>query len=168
MPAEKRDLLIHYNEETEEIEFFSTDVKNTEAIRKKEFDGVRLKIAELKQQPPDDAEQVIGKVVLTLVELNSDVLFGIRDYKIAAAQTRREYREELERHAARGDIVATYGLAIELHSLTLEAGSLSDLDRVQSLFEVAARGGHQDAAKTVANWAHLREAARRHIERRQD
>src|SRR5690349_7133521 len=105
---EKRDLLIHYDEERGEIIFHSVPSGETKELRSKSFDGVRPEVSHFKELSPDEAEQALGRLVFHLVDLNSKTKIGIRDYEAEADAAHSEYVADLEEKVKVGDIEATF------------------------------------------------------------
>lgn len=165
MAIGKRDLLIHYDEDRGELIFHSVPVEGTVAVRANSFDGVRPEVSFLRGLPPDEAEQSMGRLVFSLIDLNSAKQIGIRDYKAEADAAHVEYVAELEEQASGGDAEAQYRLALEMHRSAMGNYSLADLNRAESLLMSAAAKGLEKAKETAESWSSLREAAERRIAR---
>jgi hypothetical protein len=163
---EKRDLLIHYDEERGEIIFHSVPSNETKELRAKSFDGVRPKVSYFKELPPDEAEQALGGLVFSLVDLNSNTKIGIRDYKSEADAAHSEYVADLEQKVEAGDIDAMFHLSQEMHSSAISNYSLADLRRAEELLTYAAREGYEEAKDWLeSTWPILKAAAERRIAR---
>jgi hypothetical protein len=165
MTGEKRDLVIHYDEDSQKIIFYSTDISNTESIRAKEFDGVCPEVEFFKTQPPDIAEQKLGGMVFALLDLHSKNKVGIRNYADEAEEAIDQLMLELEEEAKHNDPNAQYHLFIRLHSLAMKNYSLPDLARAESLLMASAAQGHAEAKLALESWPDLKAAAERRIKR---
>ena len=153
MPREKRDLLIHYDEENQKLIFISADVADTVAIRKKGFDGVCPDIEFYRGKEPDEAEKLLGEMVFALIDLNSKKKIGIRDYKKLADDARSEYIIELEEEAKKNNSEAQYSLFVEYRSSAVLNYSNADLERAEILLKAASEGGFPDAIEALKGWA---------------
>jgi len=165
MTGEKRDLVIHYDEDSQKIIFYSTDISNTESIRAKEFDGVCPEVEFFKTQPPDLAEQKLGGMVFALLDLHSKKKVGIRNYAVEAEEAINQLIQKLEEEARHNDPNAQYHLFIHFHSLAMKNYSLPDLARAESLLLASAAQGHAEAKLSLENWPDLKAAAERRINR---
>ncbi|HEY6019517.1 MAG TPA: hypothetical protein VIY48_06340 [Candidatus Paceibacterota bacterium] len=165
MAGEKRDLVIHYDEDNQKIIFYSTDISNTESIRAKEFDGVCPEVEFFKTQPPDIAEQRLGAMVFSLLDLHSTRKVGIRNYAAEADEAMNLLVQELEEEVKHNDPDAQYHLFIRLHSLAMKNYSLSELERAESLLLASAAQGHPEATSSLESWPDLKAAAERRIKR---
>jgi hypothetical protein len=163
---EKRDLVIHFDEERGEIIFHSVPSSETKELRSKSFDGVRPEVSYFKELSPAEAEQALGRLVFSLVDLNSNTKIGIRDYKSEADAAHSEYVADLEEKFKAGDIDATFHLSQEMHRSAMSNYSLLDLRRAEELLTHAAREGHEEAKDWLeSTWPLLKAAAERRIAR---
>jgi len=163
---EKRDLVIHYDEDGGEIIFYSVRSSETKELRTKSFDGVRPEVSYFKELSPDEAERALGRLVFSLVDLNSKTKIGIRDYKSEADAAHSQYVSELEMRVKTGDIDATFHLSQEMHRAAMSAHSLADLHRAEELLTRAAHEGHEEAREWLESmWPTLKAAAERKIAR---
>lgn len=163
---EKRDLILHYDEERGEIIFQSVPSSDTKELRAKSFDGVRPEVSYFKELSPDAAEQSLGRLVFSLVDLNSNKKIGIRDYKSEADAAHSEYVADLEEKVNAGDIDARFQLSQEMHRSAMSNFSLADLRRAEELLFHAAREGHEEAKDWLeSTWPLLKAAAERRIAR---
>jgi hypothetical protein len=163
---EKRDLLLHYDEERGELVFHSVPAAATVELRAKSFDGVRPEVSYFKGLSPAEAEQAMGRLVFSLVDLNSSKKIGIREYEAESNDAHREYVAELEGQAKSGDLEAIFRLSQEMHRAAMSNYSLADLARSEELLNAAVRGGHA-AAKDwrQTTWPMLKAAAQKRIAR---
>jgi hypothetical protein len=163
---EKRDLVIHYDEERGELIFHSVLSRETIGLRSNSFDGVRPEVSYFKGLPPDEAEQALGRIIFSLVDLNSERKIGIRDYKSEADADHLRYVSELEDQAKTGDIDAVFYLSQELLHSAMDTYSLADLSRAEELLTHAAREGQAEAKGWLeSTWPALKAAAQRRIAR---
>lgn len=163
---EKQDLVIHYDEERGEIIFHSVPSSDTKELRSKSFNGVRPEVSYFKELSPDEAEQALGRLVFSLVDLNSNTKIGIRDYKSEADAANAEYVADLEEKVKCGYIDATFHLSQELHRSALRNCSLADLCRAEELLTHASREGHENAKEWLdSTWPMLKAASEKRIAR---
>ena len=163
---DKRDLVIHYDEERGEVIFHSVPSSDTKELRSKSFDGVRPEVSYFKELSPDEAEQALGRLVFSLVDLNSNTKIGIRDYKSEADAAHSEYVADLEEKVKAGDIDATFRLSQEMHRSALSNCSSADLRRAEELLIHAVREGNEEAKDWLeSTWPMLKAAAQRRIAR---
>jgi hypothetical protein len=165
MPREKKDLLIHYDEDAQKFIFYSVRSSDTAALRQVAFGGLRQEVDYFKSLPPDDAEKDLGGMAFAILDLGAFQKVNIRDYAAESEVAHAEYVAELEQQAAANDADAQYGLFIELHSQALRHNSVEALHRAEVLLNAAASQGHPDASRMLADWPMLKAAAQRHIDR---
>lgn len=165
MAGKKRDLVVHYDELLGKIIFYSTDVENTAAIRAKEFDGMAPEVAFFREQPADDAEKSLGRLVFSLIDLNSQTKICIRDYEAEANAAHAEMVTEWQEQAESGDSEAQFHFSGELYIQAMKIGSLSDLMRADVLLHASAAQGHAAAISKLGIWPDLKSIAERRITR---
>ena len=165
MTKKKRDLVIHYDEESQKVIFYSTDISNTEIIRAKEFDGVSPEVEFFKSETPEMAEQKLGSMVFALLDLYSQKKIGIRDYAAEADEALMLRVEELEEEVKHNDPELQYELFHLLHSLSMKNYSLSDLARAEDFLLASAAQGYAEAKESFENWPELKAVAERIINR---
>lgn len=159
----KRDLVIHYDEELGKVFIYSTGVENTAEIRAKEFDGVCAEVASLRDQTADEAEMNLGRLVFSLIDLNSATKIGIRNYQAEADRMNAAWDADRELQAAAGDAEAQHGLFLSLHHSALKNKSSEDLIRAEQLLRASASQGHAGAISSLKDWPILKAAAERRI-----
>ena len=165
---EKRDVLLHFDEEAGEIIFYTVDSESVAEIRQREFDGARSEVKWFQEQSADEAEKALGSMVFSLIENFSLQKIGIRDYEAIGQEAHREYVAELEAQAATRDPEALYNLFTERHSRALREKSLACLREAENLLRESAALGYEEARDRLENdWQLLREAALRSIQRGQ-
>jgi hypothetical protein len=113
VPSKKRDILVRFDEGSDEIIFYAIDENYTKDMRAREFDGARADTNWLKGQSADDAEKSIGGTIFSLIDVFSIKKINIRNYKELNDKARDEYVSELELKSAQGDAEAKYSLFIE-------------------------------------------------------
>jgi hypothetical protein len=165
MTNEKRDLLVHYDEETQEVILYSVKTTETSSIRAKEFGGVRPEVEYFKSMPPEEAEMKLGGLVFSLLDLGSLKKIEIRPYEAEAEEAQTKFIEELEEQIKTNDPDAQYQLFMHLHSRAMKNYSFSDLERSESLLHAAATQGHEGAKSSLESWPMLKSAAERRIRR---
>lgn len=163
---EKHDLLIHYDEDRREFVFHPVPTKETADLRANSFDGVRPEISYFKELSPDEAEQALGRLVFSLMDLNSLEKVGIRDYEAEAEAAHRVYVAELEKQVKIGDPEAMFHLSQAIHEAAMKQCSLQHLHRAESLLTAAAHAGYEGAKERLEKtWPMLKAATERRIAR---
>ena len=115
MSTTKRDLLIHYDEESQKLVLYSVDTDSTTQIRAKEFGGVSPEVEFFKSMPAEEAEMKLGGMVFSLIDLVSLKKIGIREYEAEAEEAHAEYVKGLEQEVESNDPDAQYHLFIHMH-----------------------------------------------------
>jgi len=163
---DKRDLLIHYDEDRREFVFYPVPTKDAADLRANSFDGVRSEVSYFKELAPDEAEQALGRLVFSLVDLSSLEKVGIREYEAEADGAHLDYVAELEEQATTGDPDAMFHLSQAMHEAAMKQCSWEHLHRAESLLEAAAQAGHEGAKDRLEKiWPMLKAAAERRIAR---
>jgi hypothetical protein len=165
MAFEKRDLLLHYDEERRVIVFYSVPTAETSDLRAAAFDGVQPDLDYFKSLSPDEAERTLGGMAFSFIDLHCGKKIGIRDYAAEAAVAHIAYVKELEQEAHDGQSDAQYHLFIELHSSALRNYSAEDLERAEALLLAAVAQGNAEAERTLEDWPLMKAAAERRIKR---
>ena len=165
MSAGPRDLLIHYDEAGRRVVVRAVPCDLAQALHDVASDGIALDLDELRELAPDAAEQHVGRLVLSLVDLHAQRKTGVRDYAAEARQELERYVAELETHAAAGDAGAQFELFAQLQILALKTFSMPLLERADALLAAAAAQGHEDALAMSANWSMIKSVAERRIAR---
>ena len=165
MAVDKRDLLVHYDEDTRQLTFHTVASAGAAALRASAGPGVAPDLDELADMAPEHAEQHVGRLVLALVDLHAARKIGIRDYEAEAAAEQARYVEELEAQAAAGDADAQFELFVQLQIVALKTCSAPALERADALLAAAAAQGHDEARAMSANWPMIRAVAERRIAR---
>jgi hypothetical protein len=165
MKSDKRDLLIHYDEDRGVVVFHSVPTAGTAKIRSESFDGVQPPVDYYQSLPPDEAEMMLGGLVFSLIDLNSHKKIGIRDYAAEAETAHALYVQELEVRAKGGDPEAQHDLFVALHSAAMKHYSLPDLLRAEALLLASVGQGYGEAQRSLEDWPLLKAAAERRIHR---
>jgi hypothetical protein len=162
---DKRDVLIHFDELSGEIVFYTVDCDDTAEIRKQEFDGARSNIASILQKSPDEAERDLGAVIFSLIDTFSSKKIGIRDYKSLNDYAHKEYVSDLEIESVDGSAEAKYYLFIEYYSRALFECDMSSLIRAELLLNESAAQGFRDAIERLdGDWALMKKTVITKIE----
>lgn len=157
----KRDVLIHYDEEKEEIAFYTLDVAATARARANSFDGARLPLTELRKQGADEAERTVGSGIFSLLDAFSIKKAGIRDYDSVSNEEHLAYVAHLETLADGGDADAQYHLAIELLRQARETGDAAAAGEADRHFQAALKAGLDKAVKTAETWPRMLASVKR-------
>ena len=163
--SDKRDLIIHYDEDAQKIIFYSVAAGETTSLRDAAFDGVCPEVGFFKEKTPNDAEMAMGGMVFSLLDLGSLNKIGIRDYAAESEAAMQEWVNELEVGAKNNDPDAQFSLFIEYHSRALKSCQLTDLQRAEDLLFAADKGGSVEARKVIDDWPLMKAAAERRIQR---
>lgn len=163
----KRDILIHFDEEENELILYSVAVEDTGEIRAKEFDGARLDIPYFLEMSADDAERDLGKTVFSLIDTFSYKKTEIRPYEAINAERHRRDIAAWELEASEGDAEAQYMLFIEYHSQALFNADVEALIKAEEMLEASAAQNYESAISKKENWPLMRGAVERKIERKQ-
>ena len=163
---EKRDLLLHYDEDLQKIVFYTISSQEMLEVRAKEFDGAFIDLAELKESSPEVAESKFGSMALSLIDHFSLVKAGIRDYVGLAHEAHAEYVASIEAGALSGNHENEYSLFIEYHARAMQEYSTEYLEKAESLLISSSAGGYEQATEMLnSSWALMKSAALRRIER---
>ena len=73
----KEDVLVHYDEASGELVFFTVPATSTSRLRASSFGGIRPTVEELRELPPAEALRRVGGTVLGLLDLSSTTKLGI-------------------------------------------------------------------------------------------
>ena len=165
MPSNKRDLLIHYDEDAQRLVVQAVSSERARELRDESPQGVEPDLDELRELAPDAAEQHIGRLVLALLDHHGERRIGVRDYEAEAAQEQARHVAELEQGAAAGDAQAQFDLFVQLQILALRTASLPLLERADALLAAAVARGHEEALAMAVNWPLIKAVAERRIAR---
>jgi hypothetical protein len=73
----KEDVLVHYDESSGELVFFTVPTGMTASLRENAFGGIRPNVTELKALDSAEAMRRVGGTVLSLIDLSSQSKLGI-------------------------------------------------------------------------------------------
>ncbi len=163
--SDKKDLLIHFDEDAHKFVFYSVDAKDTSTLRAGAFGGVCPEVSFFKEKAPDEAEQTMGGMVFSFLDHGSINRVNIRDYKAESEAAMQQWDEELEAAAKNNDSEAQYCLFMRYHSKSLKSRKLSDLERAEELLFASANAGYSSAQKALEDWPLMKAAAERSIQR---
>jgi len=161
----KRDVLIHFDEEMNELILYTIAVEETKNIRISEFDGARIDIPSLNEMSPDDAESTFGATIFSLIDTFSFNKTGIRPYEALNEERHRQDIAEWEIAAKQGDPEAQFMLHIEYHSKALFDCDASSLSKAEEMLEAAVSQRYEPAVKMKESWPLLRSAVERKLKR---
>ena len=161
----KRDLLIHYDEESNELIFYTVAVDDTKQIRSKEFDGARMDIPLFLEMSADEAEKTLGGTVFSMIEMSSTRKTGIRPYEELAQERHKKDVAEWETEAGEGDPEAQYMLFIEYHSRALFQADGFALERAEEMLNLSVAQGYPEAIRAKESWPRARAAVERKLRR---
>ncbi len=163
--TDKRDILLHFDEDREEIIYFTVDSKSIESVRNREFDGAKSDIKWFQDKDPDEAEKALGSMVFSLIDAFSMKKIAIRDYQSLNEASHQEYLSELEAQSNSNNPEAMYSLFIEYHSRALKEKSLAHLGESERLLNSAANLGHHEAKDHLEkNWELLKQVALKRVQ----
>ncbi|MDD0841254.1 hypothetical protein [Pseudomonas sp. Gutcm_11s] len=161
----KRDILIHFDEDANEIILYTVAAAETKDIRAREFDGARLDTPYMLSMPADEIEKIFGATILSLIDTFSLKKIGIRPYEQLNAERHQREVAEWEIAAKEGDAEAQYMLFIEYHTRVLSLGNAAALELAEQMLEASANQGYADAVRSKEAWPEMRAAAERRLKR---
>jgi len=162
----KRDLLIHYDESSEELIIYSVNSNQFANIRSKEFDGARTDIEWFKEKTADEAERELGSQIFALLDTFSEKKTNIRDYKSLNEIALKEYISQLESESDQGSAEAKYHLFFQYHSIATRELDILYLDKSEKLLQESSALGFE-AATTFLNdsWSIMKDSTLSRIKR---
>lgn len=161
----KRDILVHFDEEKNELVLYTVAVQETHDIRAKEFDGARLDIPSFLALSADDAERELGGTIFSLVDTFSQQKTGIRPYESLNEERHLQDVADWKNAAAKSDAEAQYMLFIEYHRAALFEHDGAALRLAEEMLEAASAQGYEEAVATKASWPLMRAAIERKLAR---
>ncbi|WP_428243510.1 hypothetical protein [Gynuella sp.] len=162
----KRDILIHFDEETNEIILYTVSVDDTNNIREKEFDGARLDLPFFLKKTADEAEKSLGEIIFSLIDTFSFKKTGIRPYEAINKERHKQDVAEWETAAKSGDPEAQYMLFMEYHSRALINNDSESLVKAEQMLDSSAAKGYSNAVKSKKHWPLMRAAIEKKLKRR--
>ena len=72
MQRPKQDVLVHFDEVSGELVFYTVATKQTAKLRDESFGGIRPTIDEIREMSIDEAHRKIGGTVIGLLNLSSN------------------------------------------------------------------------------------------------
>ena len=161
----KRDILVHFDEEKDELILYTVGVGDTKYIREREFDGARLNIPFLLEKSADEAEKSLGEMVFSLIDTFSLKKTGIRPYEALIGESHRLQVAEWKADAEKGDAEAQYMLFIEYHSRALFGCDPESLRKAEEMLEASVAQGYQRAIESKERWPLMRAAVEKKLKR---
>ena len=164
--TEKRDVLLHFDENADEVIVFTVASEVAQEIRDSEFDGARIGTDSLKAKSADEAEKSLGSVAFTLLDKFSSKKIGIRDYEARIESAHQEYVAELQKLVRENDSEAFFRLGMERHRAAMSEKSPPLLEEADRLIRESAKLGFEEAREYMKNdWPQLREIILKRISR---
>lgn len=165
MPFDKHDLLVHYDEAAGVLSFLPVVPKAAAESPGRSTGAVVQPLSELRAMGADAAEQLLGRMLLALIDQHAAKKIAIRDYDAEFEQAHGAHLAELELRAQGGDGEALFELAQEkLHS-AMSDYSMADLQRAEALLNAAVERNHAGAREWLDTFAELKGRAERRIAR---
>ncbi len=161
----KRDILLHFDEEKNEIIIYTVSTKDTSGIRAKEFDGARLDMKFLAKMPPEEAEQTLGDTIFSLIDTFSERKTGIRPYEALIDESHQLDISQWESGASDGDPAAQFLLFIEYHARALFDGDAEALGKAEIMLKASASQGYPQAVERENDWPMIRAEVEKKIKR---
>ncbi|WP_280812570.1 hypothetical protein [Variovorax boronicumulans] len=166
MTAPKKDLLINYDEGAGVIVFHPVATASMTALRENSFDGLRADLEFLRSLSSDEAERVVGRMVLAVLDLSAAKKVGIRDYETEAEVAHGEYVMDLAQKVESGDADAQLHYSMELFNTSMTRSSRETLAQAEALLQASAAQGHEGAMRRLQDdWPSLKQVAERRIAR---
>lgn len=166
MPFDKHDLLAHYDEAAGALRFVPVAPNAATESPGRSTGAVVQPLSELRAMGADAAEQLLGRMLLALVDQHASKKIAIRDYDAEFEQAHGAHVAELELRAHNGDGEALFELAQEkLHS-AMSDYSMADLQRAEALLNAAIAQNHAGARAWLDTFAELKGSTERRIARR--
>ncbi|WP_139798703.1 hypothetical protein [Andreprevotia lacus] len=163
MTKAKRDLIIHFDEENETIVCYSTEERNIEKIRAREF-PLEVPLSMYVEAGADDAERMMGAGIFALLELHGGLKLGMRDYKGESREAKVADFAKIEFKAQHGDAECQFMLAMDLFSRGVRTRSASDIELAEVWLEKSAEGNFLEAIEYLhGDWAMDKDSALRGI-----
>ncbi len=160
----KSDILIHFDEKSQEFVFYAIRSSELEAIRSGSFDGGRVDIESFKSKNPEEAEKDLGSIIFSLIDGFSDSPVNIRDYRSLNAKDKLDYISELEKEVETGSAEAMYFLSIEYFGLARNERSMEYLERSEELLTLSSNLGYEDAClRLTEHWDLIKNATLKFI-----
>ena len=160
---EKRSLVLHYDEDREEIVFLS--IPGSVAVPLRNDEGVTIPLSEVRSLYLDEAERRIGEGVFSMLDSFATRKTEIRDYACEMNKDIERMIVDLESVAVGGDPQAQYDLSVLYRELARRQLSWAHFEKAESLTRAAAAAGLPTAVDALGHWDTLRNAFTRVIER---
>ena len=160
---EKRSLVLHYDEDRDEIVFFSRVASAVQPLRDEE--GFVMPLSELRTCQPEEGERMLGQAVLAMFDSLGARNTRIRDYEGEMTNDVVRMVADLEPVATGGDVEAQYDLSVLYRDLARRQLSWAHFDKAEALTRAAAAAGLPAAVSALRHWERVRYAFTRLMER---
>jgi hypothetical protein len=171
MSSGKFDLRIVFDEDNDELIFHrmipaGAEMKNGPLTR---MPAVTIKISQLREKGPDEAERLLGASVFLFFEFHSNKKISIRNYE---QESRDASHSIIERHEKRKkkeiDAATKFALALAYHDRAVDRRNASDIVAAERMLKEAASAGSGEAEQFLkAHWPRMKAAAERKIKEKQ-
>lgn len=163
MAREKRDVLIHFDEDRGVIACYSTSESSVSRIRDAGF-PLEVPVSTYVDAGPDEAERMMGAGIFALLELHGNSTIGLRDYEGETRAPQAGDMSELEVSAAGGDPESQYFLSMELFHRGVREKAGADIASAEVWLLKSAHSGFSDAVEYLQNhWERDKASALRGI-----
>ena len=163
MPTATCDLVVRYNEQEGKITLYAIPSQQTEELCRHAYVGFMRDAKQLLALDPAEAEQWVGRMVFSELDLHSKAKIGIRDYVALAREDHQSLLADLERRVLENDQEAAFQLFMQFYNSALKEGSQDKLERADSLLASAAARGHQQAIELATAWPRMKSEAERNF-----
>lgn len=154
-----KDLLIHYDEDAQEIIFYEVDVATDS--KKSAF---RVPLSFYKEKAVDEAERTMGETVFTFFDRWSEVKMGLRNYVEESKQALAKAQRQTKTLARKNDPLAQYHFAINCFTEGVRKRSLADIEKAEQWLKKSASNGCDEAIKYLKeHWERDKTSAQRGI-----
>lgn len=165
MSFDKHDLLVHYDEAAGVLSFLPVAPNAAPGSPGQSTAALVQPLSELKALGADAAEQLLGRMLLALIDQHASHKIGIRDYDAEFDRAHGAHIAELELLAQNGDGKALFQLAQEKLQSAMSDYSMADLQRAEALLNAAVERNHAGAREWLDTFAELKGRAERRIAR---
>lgn len=162
MSSDKRSLVLHYDEENDQIVFFSVPASEALALRKDS--GSEIPLSEFRAVSPDEAERRVGEGVFHMFDCFAVRKTGIRDYAGNFEKDIEAMIAELEAKPTDGDGQILSDLSVLYRDLAMRRKSWDLMKKSEVLTRTAAAAGVESAVHALENWELLENAFKRRID----
>lgn len=151
MSYAKRDLILHFDDASQQFSFFAVDATLTAPLRAAEGGRLSADLAFFGARGTAEAEQALGRLVLTLLD---------RAYASAPPAV-----ESTPATVTPADGAVEYAQFVELQSRAMKEYSNELLLQAEAVLQKAVRLGHEQAAQALHDWPAIKVVADKLIAR---